>query len=252
MIKMYGLIGLAAALILSATPALAENIYYKTEWEIAETLKIDTTGGEYIEEISAFKAERGWTIAKSRLLPSGAAVLIGNANDQHGRSFIAAGEEMVQLETEGPPTFCQATGDKNKFRCLVDKNRDGSFDGRFTLLNPTRLPIFDRRYERPTEPIVGGAYEIILPSEMETLFFLELKYSDYSRKLGQADFELNFVGPNDRVPIGPPISAKISEFPVAMEIMGADFVVWKPNPKDKKKLFFRSLSSFAAGNLGLR
>ena len=152
-------------------------------------------------------------VLRSRLLPPSLIRLTADAVEPAtGRVIAPAGTQLFGLESRAAPIWCVAgrrdpgvaerillSGGSNRQICLVDSDKDGDLDGHFRVQNVVKgVPNFAGHLPRELDPLSGAAFETQRPDQIETDYFVGIRFEGMPMVGGRPVFSITFGNERSR------------------------------------------------------
>lgn len=230
-------------LVLAATalPAGAEDRpFYTTDWTVGAPLTAAPFAPAARPAADGFMAvAQGEVFLASRLLPPGAARLLGDARDDKGKVLLPAGTELFGLRIKQGRVYCSVEqrnpsmmpsmlfGSKGfGHTCLIDGDSDGAFEATFTAKGQIKgLPNFQSRMPKNPKPVAPLRYETIDPAAMQTVYFVGVEYRANNNLGGNEVFDLVYGTAEKRGKLTARMLIKGKSVPASLEVMGGRFTL---------------------------
>jgi hypothetical protein len=151
-------------------------------------------------------------VLRTRLLPSSLIRLHADAvAAESGRVLLPAGSQLFGLSTSGPPIWCALARRSSggtvagsvlgglvgrrapSQLCLIDLDQDGRLDAFFSANSPVRgVPNFSGNRPRNPAPLAPAAFERLDPEQMETQYFVGIRYEGVATLRSGPHFSISF------------------------------------------------------------
>jgi hypothetical protein len=205
-----------------------EQRRFMTAWTIAES----------DQPLGRRTVNDGDYVLRSRLLPPSLIRLTADAVEPGTNRVIApAGTQLFGLVSRGAPIWCVAGrrdpgvaerfllgGGANRQICLVDGNSDGALDGHFSVGNVVKgVPNFSGQLPRELDPLSGGTFETQRPDEIETGYFVGIRFEGMPMVGNRPVFSVTFGTERSRERLTDVIRPRAEE-PV-VRAMGSEFEI---------------------------
>lgn len=217
---MIALRGLAPALALVASPAMASDRQLTTVW--------------MIEEAPASSEEREVMredfVIQQRLMPFGVAQL--TATDMpSGIDASLSAAQLVEIRAANALVFCDPEIRSQKLighaqPCFVDADRDGRFEAMFLTSSVTKglLTIQGNRPKKP-KAITPLSYKRLPPEDFKAEYLVGVQYRGNANPAGNHVFEINF-GTRDKMgALSDRFVVKRSKIPGSRTPFGGQFTI---------------------------
>jgi hypothetical protein len=175
-------------------------------------------------------------ITSARLEPPRLFENVADVKSADGRLLVPAGMALIGL-VSATQAACAAEprGDRglaaawwlgsNRFICLVDRDRDGRFDHRFSLrTGPANIPVGSGRFPEEMEPIEPTAYVERSPATFANAPRIYVSYGHFASFVNTLIFKLCF-SERRGLCLAPDTRTKREPLPQAFEMLGARFEV---------------------------
>jgi hypothetical protein len=207
---------LSLILLVCASPAAAADRNLVTMWMVGESLVSAETR----------LVKRGDFILQHRLLPMGLVELTSA-----GAEDLLPGKQLVEIRAGDAAVFCDPAIKGQKLighaqPCLVDADRDGTFEGMFLTTSVTKgmLTIQGKRPKDP-RPIAPIAYRRVDPTAFKEALFVGLQYRGNANPVGNHVFEVNYGTAEKMGSLSSRITRKGDPLPAPVQFMGAQFTI---------------------------
>ena len=214
---------LALALLAGSSSAAAANRFVTTIWSVGESL---VPAGE--REIGRLDY-----VFKHRLLPTGLAE-VAEGSPETG---LAAGAQLVELQTGGALVFCDADIRGQKLvghaqPCLVDADRDGRFESMFRTTSVTKgmLTVQGKLPKKP-KPIGPLAYRRLDPAQFKQALFVGLQYRGDANLFDNQVFEVKYGSDDKTGSLTERIVHKKGNIPGETAFLGGRFTILSTAPE---------------------
>ena len=215
---------LALALLAVSSSATAAGRQLTTVWMVGDSLVADGT-----RDVARLDH-----VLKHRLLPAGLAELTsGSADASQG---LAAGTQLVEIQSAGALVFCDPgiRGQKlvgHAQPCLVDADKDGSFEGVFWTTSVTK-GMLTVQGKMPKKPKAIGplSYRRLDPGQFKGELFVGLQYRGDANLFSNQVFEVKYGSEEKTGSLTERIVHKKSNIPGSTEFMGGRFTILSATP----------------------
>ncbi len=175
---------------------------------------------------------KGEWVIKQTLLPKGLFRLESNV-DLEEAPLLIAGAQFIELDAEGPLVACDAVGRKQillntRRNCLIDYERDGTFDGVFPLQGTSiggGLPDYTGKFPKDAQRIPPARYSRISPTEITTPYFVGIRNAGIPAFYNYLGFQVCFGNAEITDCFSDNSYTPLSVFPASLEMLGAGFTV---------------------------
>ncbi|WP_047006081.1 hypothetical protein [Aurantiacibacter gangjinensis] len=186
------------------------------------------------------RVESGDSVLRQTLHPEGAARLLGDV--QHGTGeddLLPDGSLLYLVNSPVAVVYCGLNlaeistlnriflDSSNNQRCLVDADKDGSFESAFNARSPIEgLPIVNSRLpenRRAVEPPV--AYEVVSPEAVGDNYWVEIEYQGRPLLYNRRNFGIQYGNAESDQRLSSWQYVSGEEFPASLSMMGATFTV---------------------------
>ena len=180
------------------------------------------------------------SVASARLVPPTAYVVDQDVRTAEGKLLVPAGTEMAGLLSEAllactmhPPALKGLQALKwlgsHRYVCLMDEDRNGSFDRYFWMGTPAAgVPIGRGRVPRKRNPISDIPYTVKEPKELTTLPRIHVRYGWFASLVDTLIFQVCFAESgyhNDGTCLVERADVKRSALPQTFSLLGGKFQV---------------------------
>lgn len=174
----------------------------------------------------------GWVL-KQALLPEGLFRLDGDAKVPGRPPLFPKNAQLIEVRTDGAIVACDAIARRQKLLganqyCLIDYDRDGSFDGMFAVQNISKgggMPTVQGRYPTKAKPIEPVAYSRLNPTEIATQYFVGIRNAGKAAIYDRQNFQICYGSEAATNCLTDWSYTSASVFPATMELLGAKFTV---------------------------
>ncbi len=217
-------LGLAAALTLIASPAIAGDRQLTTVWMIEEA-PVSPEEREVVREDF---------VIRQRLMPVGVAQLTA-VDLPSGIDASLSAAQLVEIRTPNALVFCDPEIRSQKpighaQSCFVDADRDGRFEAMFLTSSVTKglLTIQGNRPKNP-KAITPIPYKRLLPEDFKAEYFVGVQYRGNANPAHNHVFEINFGTQGKMGALSDRFIIKRSEIPGSRTPFGGQFTILSEN-----------------------
>jgi hypothetical protein len=223
-----GAIATAALVTACVSPASARSRDIETVWFIVPAqLPAGTV-----------TVRSGGTIWRQPLVPEGVVILSGPAvTTKNGKTAIESGSRMIKARAD-VPIYCSLDAHKagagesllfgsigERTACLIDRDRDGRFDGYFgNKVQFEGFPVVRGRYPETSDSIRPLAYSPADPKTVVGDHWVSVEYRGTGIG-GDRFFRIAFEGPKDKSGLSEWTSLPSLGLPVSADLLGGRFTL---------------------------